>query len=142
LECHEGENGGIAKVSCTQCHLGSSEKAHPVQWGSYAYARHGKYATDNGTESCKKCHGASLEGAGTAPNCATECHIGGASSYHPVTTTWKKLDHKQYMNELIPAKNKASCRNAACHGDDLKGVFLSGPTCYRCHASTLLLVLP
>lgn len=140
FECHGEElDGGISKVSCTQCHLGSPGKVHPLQWGSFAYARHGVYVTANSSDSCKTCHGAQLQGSGTAPNCATQCHIGGATNYHPAN--WVNgLPHKTYLNAVN--NNKSSCRNAACHGDDLKGVFMSGPTCYRCHGANLLEIRP
>ncbi|HIJ95354.1 MAG TPA: hypothetical protein HPP94_06390 [Desulfuromonadales bacterium] len=148
IECHgEKLDDGIAKSSCFTCHAAGPTSKHPVSWNGYAYARHAAtYKAEvaaNPTKSttCANaaCHGTALEGAGTAPNCATTCHIGGAVNFHP--TSWTNgQPHKAYLNAL--SNNKSSCRNAACHGDDLKGVFLSGPTCYRCHTAALLETAP
>lgn len=131
--CH-GDNldGGISKVSCTSCHLGSATSVHPAAWGSYAYARHAGYVAANGTASCATslCHGATLDGgAGGAPNCAVACHLGGADRKHPVD--WSSISsHAGYVIQ----NGNASCRSSVCHGSDGKGVFLSGPACDQCHA--------
>ena len=132
--CH-GENldGGLSKVSCTACHIGSTTAIHPLQWESYAYARHKSYVATNGTSSCAtaSCHGVALAGVGTAPNCATSCHIGGAASKHPVG--WTVItDHKTYLATI--GNVSTTCKTAACHGTDGKGVFLSGPACDQCHS--------
>lgn len=133
FSCH-GENldGGISRVSCTSCHLGSPSALHPIQWGSFAYARHAAYVAGNGTASCAiaACHGESLQGgAGSAPDCATRCHLGGADRKHPAD--WTSISsHKGY----VEANGTASCKTSVCHGTDGKGVFLSGPACDQCHS--------
>jgi len=131
-ECH-GANyaGGITKIACTQCHLGNQNSIHPTQWGTYAYALHGAYAKLNGTTSCANanCHGANLDGVGgTGPSC-TQCHIGGINSFHPVAWKTNIVLHKDY----VALNGDSSCRNAVCHGANLQGVFLSGPSCQACH---------
>ncbi|MFA7403324.1 MAG: hypothetical protein WC007_04985 [Pelobacteraceae bacterium] len=133
-ECH-GENldGGIAKVSCSLCHLGGSGAVHPSQWGNYAYARHNSYSTTQRTTSCATatCHGAALAGAGAAPNCATQCHLGGAYKKHP--DGWTTISgHKSYLDTI--GNVSTSCKTSACHGTDGRGVFLSGPACDQCHS--------
>jgi hypothetical protein len=131
-DCHGADFlGGIAKVACTQCHLGNQNSFHPVQWGNFAYALHGNYARLNGTASCANvtCHGADLTGvAGSGPSC-TQCHIGGITSFHPIVWNTNIVLHKDY----VALNGDSSCRNGACHGANLQGVFLSGPGCQTCH---------
>lgn len=147
VPCH-GENldGGISKVSCTQCHLGSQSVAHPLQWGSYAYARHADYVGTNGTSSCANaaCHGTSLAGTGSIPSC-TACHSKNGDKYSKHPAAWQKplLDHAAYLKQYGVAINTVagsglypSCGTSKCHGTDLKGVFLSGTSCYLCHTET------
>jgi len=141
VECH-GENldGGIAKISCTQCHQGSAADfaSHPTQWATYAYARHKAYVTTNGTATCANaaCHGSSLQGgSGGGPGCTT-CHIGGAFAKHPAD--WTVINNGTLINPkghsvYAVANGSDSCKNAKCHGSDAKGIFLSGPSCYLCH---------
>jgi hypothetical protein len=133
VECH-GENfdGGVAKVACSQCHLGGAASIHPAQWGNYAYARHKAFVTSNSTSSCANgaCHGIDLSGVGAAPSCATQCHLGGTYKKHPAD--WTNLSgHKNYLSTI--SNVSTTCKTAACHGTDGKGVFLSGPACDLCH---------
>ena len=76
-ECHGSDlSGGIAGVSCTQCHLGGVNSVHPVDWGSNIINLHQDYATVNGTSSCANafCHGTDLRGVvNSGPSCET-CH--------------------------------------------------------------------
>lgn len=132
IECH-GENldGGIANVSCSRCHIGSSESIHPDQWGQYAYARHKNYVALNGTARCANasCHGALLTGVlGSGSSCATACHMGGIASRHPAVWT-QFSSHGNFAR----SNGIGGCSIAACHGTDSRGVFLSGPSCYQCH---------
>lgn len=131
-ECHGSDlAGGISKVPCTQCHLGTNEATHPLQWGAYAYALHATFVKLNGTASCAEaaCHGTTLEGvAGSGPAC-TSCHLGGPTSKHPQLWDTNVTLHMGYVAQ----NGTASCQNALCHGTDLKGVFLSGPSCNACH---------
>lgn len=136
-ECHGSDfSGGIAKVSCTQCHLGDEKEVHPLDWGDYAYARHPAYVAQNGTTKCANqyCHGTTLAGvASSGPSC-TSCHIGGVNAVHPWTafsdfSTGRTPLHGQYAQ----ANGENSCRNAVCHGANLQGVILSGPACGSCH---------
>ncbi|MBI5483024.1 MAG: hypothetical protein HY888_01015 [Deltaproteobacteria bacterium] len=141
LDCH-GQNldGGISKISCTACHLGSTQSVHPLQWAQYAYARHKSYVEANGTASCVVCHGAGLAGVvGSSPACATACHLGGVYSKHPALWT-QYSSHSNYMKGM--AYNAASCSTAACHGLDSKGVFLSGPSCFSCHPADPAVLAP
>ena len=131
--CHGNDlTGSTTHVSCTQCHLGNPQSVHPLQWGNFAYALHNTYVSQNGTSSCANvtCHGLNLEGVpGSGPSC-TACHMGGVFSKHPVAWNANIELHKDY----VASNGSASCRVAVCHGTDLKGVFLSGPSCGTCHA--------
>lgn len=146
FDCH-GENltGGISKVSCTQCHPSGPTSKHPVLWGDYTYVRHSGYVASNGKGdtgcAVASCHGTSLEGvAGSGPACATACHIGGKSAKHPAN--WTVMANNVLQNpkghaDFVKANGYTSCAaNGACHGNDsnsLRGVFLSGPSCFACH---------
>ncbi len=141
FECH-GENldGGISKVSCTTCHLGSAEAVHPLQWGQYAYARHKGYVATNGTTSCANsaCHGAALTGVpGSGSSCATACHLGGPAAKHAGTWAFYS-SHANYAS----ANGIAKCSTSVCHGTASTGVFLSGPSCYQCHLGGVSAVHP
>jgi len=130
--CHGNDlTGGTTHVSCTQCHLGNPQSVHPTQWGNFAYALHPTYVSQNGTSSCANvtCHGLNLEGVqGSGPSC-TQCHMGGVFSKHPVAWNTNIELHKDY----VASNGSFSCRVSVCHGADLKGVFLSGPSCGACH---------
>jgi hypothetical protein len=131
--CHGTDlTGATTHVSCTQCHIGNPQSFHPTQWGNFAYALHPTYVSQNGTSSCANvtCHGLNLEGVpGSGPSC-TQCHMGGVFSKHPVAWNADIELHRDY----IASNGSASCRVSVCHGPDLKGVFLSGPSCGTCHS--------
>ena len=131
--CHGTDlTGSTTHVSCTQCHLGNPESVHPILWGNFAYALHAGYVRANGTSTCANvtCHGLNLEGVpGSGPSC-TQCHMGGVFSVHPVEWNTNIELHKDY----VASNGSSSCRVSVCHGADLKGVFLSGPSCDTCHA--------
>jgi predicted CxxxxCH...CXXCH cytochrome family protein len=84
-ECHGDDySGGIARVSCTLCHLGGATSVHPVSWGtgSQIIINHGDYAQANGFTACSNanCHGSNLSGVtDSGPSCLN-CHTGGLSS--------------------------------------------------------------
>lgn len=75
-ECHGVDlSGGIAKVSCTRCHLGGPLSVHPAAWeGNAILSLHGQYVVANGSDSCKNtaCHGDTLRGV-SGPAC-NSCH--------------------------------------------------------------------
>lgn len=81
-ECHGEElNGGIAGVTCTQCHIGGAESVHPLDWQDTSATPNGKvkhrwYVIQNGTVSCENqyCHGASLAGVTDSGNNCADCH--------------------------------------------------------------------
>jgi len=145
-ECHGNDfTGGISKVACSECHSNVDSNTfaiHPQQWGQFAYALHGPFVVQNGTESCSnvECHGAGLTGiAGSGPSC-TSCHLGGSAlSPHPVGwNTAADLSSTVPLHAQFVGNNgTTSCRNLACHGANLQGVFLSGPSCNACHNFTL-----
>lgn len=153
-ECHGSDlSGGVAKIACTKCHLGSPSSPHPVfwnytatkptAWGTYAYAFHGAYAKQNTTKSCAiaSCHGTDLQGvSGSGPSC-TSCHKD-VMSTHPVEWEVRLSTSPQGIPTLLPDHGRwvnetesASCRNIVCHGPQAQGVVLSGYACSACHNS-------
>ena len=144
-ECHGADfSGGIAKVSCTKCHLGDEENVHPLDWDGFAYVRHSQFVAQKGTSACANvnCHGANLTGvASSGPSC-TSCHIGGLFAVHPWTTfndfsSGRLPRHGQYvLGATGRTGGTASCRNDVCHGANLQGVLASGPPCSACHFGT------
>ena len=131
-DCHGADYlGGISKIACTSCHIGSQLSRHPVNWGNLAYALHGDYVQLNGTTACSNfhCHGSNLDGVGGAGPSCTQCHLGGINSFHPVAWNTNLLLHRDYVR----TNGDSSCRNAACHGANLQGVNQTGPACTLCH---------
>ncbi len=131
-DCHANDfTGGTANIACSQCHLGNQQDVHPVLWGRYAYALHATYVQLNGTSTCAvgSCHGADLGGVKESGPSCLQCHMGGLDSAHPAAWKGNILLHKDY----VAANGSSSCRTSVCHGPDLKGVFLSGPSCSACH---------
>jgi len=140
LPCHGTDlAGGISNVSCTTCHLGGPFNVHPLAWtqqGDFVYALHGGYVDQNGSAACANqfCHGTDLSGvAGSGPSCSS-CHLGGPFSPHPLAWANDVTVHGGYVqqNGTFGPPNQG-CRNTACHGAQLEGVFLSGPACNDCH---------
>jgi len=133
-QCHGADyTGGISRISCTSCHLGGVASMHPP-WGTPAYATHGSYVKNNSndTSGCANvsCHGTILTGvSGSGPSC-TSCHLGGVASVHPAE--WNG-NASLYHNTDAWSASIDSCKNIACHGATLEGVYLSGPSCYICH---------
>lgn len=130
--CH-GEDlfGGIAGISCQQCHLGGTQAVHPLEWGNFTYARHSGYVRANGSTGCANgaCHGADLLGvSGSGPSC-TSCHLGGVNSYHPLEWGGSASNHESYVGTY----GTASCKTSACHGAQAEGVPESGVSCSSCH---------
>lgn len=139
--CHGDDfGGGISRVACTQCHLGNQLSVHPNQWGPFAYGLHGSFVTVNdslGTTCANaNCHGTTLDGVGgSGPSCA-QCHLNGNKfSAHP--TDWNTLaDFSAPVPKhaaFVGSNGTSACSNIACHGQNLQGVFLSGPSCNACH---------
>lgn len=133
INCHGADLNGVpgSGPSCSSCHLGGAGSVHPQDWGDLTYYKHKGYVETNGTTSCSNinCHGADLTGVqNSGPSCSS-CHMGGPSSVHPQTWTDVPAQHGPY----VAASGSSACRNAACHGADLQGVYASGPSCFVCH---------
>ena len=146
-DCHGSDfTGGISKVACTQCHLGNQDSKHPLLWGNFAYALHGSFVRKNGFNGfpgypgCDNvnCHAADLTGVGgTGPSC-TKCHMGGVGSIHPNLDSsnpngWMDVNSQGFHGRFVGQNGTSGCRTTVCHGAELKGVFLSGPSCNACH---------
>ncbi|HUK99221.1 MAG TPA: CxxxxCH/CxxCH domain-containing protein [Nitrospirota bacterium] len=87
-ECHGSDFlGGISRVSCTSCHIGSATSVHPSSWGTgtQLILNHAPYVAANNSTSCQNayCHGSDLSGVtGSGPGCKT-CHLNGAFPFLP-----------------------------------------------------------
>ena len=141
-ECHGAElTGGIAGVSCTQCHLGGVASVHPALWSQNTATFHAPYAAANGTAQCANqfCHGTTLAGvAESGPSC-TSCHLGGPTAVHPLA--WGTAVYSQHP-AYVAANSPTACANANCHGTALTGVAGSGPSCTSCHLGGVYSVHP
>ena len=134
-DCHGSDySGGIAKVSCTSCHLGGVNSVHPLDWGTSIDAVHGTYVDTNTNKACAStfCHGTDLGGvADSGPSC-TSCHLGGTTSIHPAsfgTGSQVIPNHGSY----VLANGTSGCATSACHGTNLEGGV--GPACTSCHVN-------
>ncbi len=132
-QCHGSDySGGIANVSCTQCHLGGASSVHPTVWGQLTATAHGAYVQNGVYTACANayCHGTTLSGvANSGPSC-TSCHLGGIGAVHPLDWgAFTYIEHAVYVN----ASGTMACQNADCHGTSLTGVAGGGPSCTSCH---------
>jgi hypothetical protein len=144
--CHGSDlTGGIAGVSCTECHIGTATTVHPVSFNNFTWAPagHAAYVGTNGNSACSNiyCHAADLSGvADSGPSC-TSCHIGGVGAVHPDpfnTFAWVPAGHSAY----VQINGNTSCSNILCHAADLSGVADSGPSCTSCHIGGVSSVHP
>ncbi len=131
--CHGADLNGVpgSGPSCTICHMGGVGSVHPLDWGDLTYVKHATYVATNGTAACSNinCHGADLSGVqGSGPSC-TSCHLGGVFSVHPLDWDDNFLQHAIYVG----SHGTSACSNVVCHGAQLQGVLLSGPSCFSCH---------
>jgi predicted CxxxxCH...CXXCH cytochrome family protein len=123
--CHgTALDGGIAKVSCTSCHLGGPTSVHPASW-TVIYTDHGPYSTGTGTASCANqyCHGPALAGvADSGPGCDA-CHdwpftpgsvkCGGCHAIPPGGTRYPNIAGRHAVHSAITGTSSASCN--VCH---------------------------
>lgn len=77
---------------------------------------------------CTDCHGTDLSGGISGISC-TACHLGGPLAAHPPDWAAPATAHREY----VAANGAASCANQYCHGENLEGAALSGPSCSSCH---------
>ncbi len=99
---------------------------HPAAWlpAGHMTAANAELTT------CASCHGSDFAG-GIAQIACGLCHMGGATSMHPVG--WLR---DACFNHGVYALNNGTtgCANVYCHGASLAGVSSSGPSCTRCHS--------
>ena len=145
-ECHGDFTGGISKVSCSQCHLGGVDSAHPLSWGkntpgdtdSIIIGHRNSYNPARCTT--ETCHAA----GGTAQQkLCTSCHVWSATSKHPEDFTLATSGFTSHAN-YVNTNTNASCAVASCHGIDLlanttvqSSVSAFGPSCHACHPDHL-----
>jgi hypothetical protein len=133
-ECH-GEDlaGGISRISCTSCHLGSPTSVHPTDWVPL-FRTHGPYAAANGTAACANqyCHGPTLGGVpGSGPSC-TSCH---GLPFDPTALTCRDC-HSRQMGTRRPVlgPNGDFGQNTAMQSHHITGTADPTPDqCRVCH---------
>jgi len=142
-ECHGSDfTGGVSNVSCTQCHLGGPDSAHPLSWGrntpgDTASIIIGHKVTVNPTTcTTSACH---ATGGAAQQKLCTSCHTFSPIMKHPDNTDFDNnfditnpASHGYHFRTL--GGNKATCAAASCHGTDLSGG-LVGPSCKTCHSN-------
>ncbi|OGT97029.1 MAG: hypothetical protein A2X80_00500 [Geobacteraceae bacterium GWB2_52_12] len=140
-ECHGSDfTGGTSNVSCTQCHLGGPDSAHPLSWGkntpgdTLSIIIGHKATTNPATCTTSTCHAA---GGAAQQKLCTSCHTFSSTSKHPAGTNFDAdFNENSAASHIFHFKtlggNKASCAAASCHGTTLSGG-LTGPTCKTCH---------
>lgn len=119
-------NGGSATTTCYLCHNGPGLD-HPAP--GWVILDH-KTAALADNVVCKKCHGADYLGGGSHTACKS-CHMENETKVHQLN--WYpdvQLNHRAYAG----TNGTTSCSNASCHGTNLTGVALSGPSCSTCHS--------
>ena len=118
--------GGSAVTTCYQCHNGPGLD-HPAP--AWVVPDHKTAALANIT-ACQKCHGSNYAGGGAHVACTT-CHMENQTKVHMLA--WYpdvQLNHRAYTL----ANGTSTCSNAYCHGSNLTGIALSGPSCSTCHS--------
>lgn len=80
-------------------------------------------------ENCAECHGSDFTGGISKVNCATQCHIGGADSVHPLS--WGKSTNSIILGHKI-STSSASCTTATCHA---VGGAAQQKLCTSCHVN-------
>lgn len=124
--CHGATyQGGLATTTCYNCHNGPGLN-HPAP--AWVVPDHKTAAlTDNVI--CQKCHGTNYLGGGSHLACIS-CHMENQTKVHRIA--WYpdvRFNHSAYAK----ANGTTACSNIYCHGANLTGVALSGPSCSTCH---------
>jgi hypothetical protein len=119
--CHGPDlQGSGDAVSCYSCHSYNTKPPfsfHPPDWTD-DFIDHRAYATFNGNQSCKSCHGSKLKGYQSAPSCYSAnyngqgCHADGPQGVpHPLDSSYLSG-----VNHGPDAKTDlTSCQQ--CHGE-------------------------
>lgn len=149
--CH-GDNfkGGIASISCYDCHNGPGVNHPAPGWvvpvsATSTLPFHKTEAT-NDLSVCAKCHdnGSGLFLGGAAGLACSFCHLDGPTSIHGMGDSAGNAgnvitDHPNYIQAhggVGPGTVK--CANGLCHGDPFRTTDvhdgLSGPNCNSCHS--------
>lgn len=129
-----GGSAAEARAECQTCHgapglqtkaCGSCHPSYPHPNGWETAGQHGAWGLTHGTldAACGSCHGARLDGTGTAPSC---------SSCHPAWPHRDGAGGPWAHPTQHGAADLATC--VTCHGATGTGG-TSGIACSRCHAN-------
>ena len=119
-QCHGLDlTGSGDAVSCYNCHSYNTMPpffTHPTSWAD-SYVDHRGYATTNSADSCKACHGSTLQGYQVAPSCFSasynelNCHPGGpGEAPHDLGESYRNGGHG-----LEAKADLTFCQD--CHGE-------------------------
>ncbi len=124
----------IVAVGCgtsnSQSPFDADAQKHPAGWLPAGHMT----AAQADIAACEECHGSDLMGGISKVSCTT-CHLGGPADVHLASYNnydWSQAGHGQYV--VFSGNGATACRNVYCHGNDLKGVANSGPSCSQCHS--------
>ena len=110
-------------TSNTESTFDADKNQHPEDWLPAGHMT----AARNDMASCQGCHGADLKSGISGVGCTT-CHMGGATtSIH--LPAWSGTAILSQHGPYVRSNGFTECRNQYCHGNDLKGVANSGPSC-------------
>ncbi len=110
----------------------AENRVHPPVWtnpklkGDIQY--HGTYANIKGADSCRKCHGGSLQGNGSIRGCTNACHFGIGGETTPPGSSWPHAESPHSGAGLIPEADICN----QCH-NILRQYGLAPETCHDCH---------
>jgi hypothetical protein len=105
-------------------------EVHPVTWidpsqkGTIDY--HGTYVDTNGTDSCKTCHGSSLQGTADISGCSNACHFGPEGEMSPPAINWQHPS-TPHSNLIDQGEVCNKCHNI------MRLYNLGPPSCHNCH---------
>ncbi|MDO9264688.1 MAG: hypothetical protein Q7U02_12030 [Desulfosalsimonadaceae bacterium] len=112
----------------------SVNAVHPALWtdptrkGTTQY--HGTYVETSGTDSCKTCHGSSLQGTADISGCSTVCHFGPGGETSPPGSDWPHgssphsglSTQEQVCNKCHTVMRQYNLGPAACHDCHGQGI--------------------
>ncbi len=131
--CHGIDLSGVGLIpSCLECHAygDSDQNVHPPSWLNPSAAdNHSNAVVRDGEASCKRCHGADLNGGTIIPGCAV-CHFDRLGSRTPTGSSWLHAasPHGQHTAE------SDTCNR--CH-DIFREFGLPPASCHDCHDSVV-----
>ncbi|MBU0991945.1 MAG: hypothetical protein KJ737_05575 [Proteobacteria bacterium] len=124
----------LAQCSDNNIDAPSINTAHPVAWNNPTLKAtttyHGTYVEVNGTESCKTCHGISLQGTYEISGCSNVCHFGPDGAMSPPGSSWPH-DSTPHSGLILQEKVCNTCHTIMRRYD------LDPSSCHDCHGQDI-----